>query len=197
MGVNQPQSFSRKDSYILLRGLLPEISIDSSEKEMRDEIVSLLHNSKEFDLSQFTHSDFEFIDVSGKQAVIPVCREGQEFNGRSVKQIAGSGSVYIRLTKQLPPRALGLSDDLDFEPSMTQKKTYVIDSDSSCELPSFKDTIGILPSHVVTITNSLPLGNEVGSSLITGPPLEGPSCDTTQGFIQDFRLRGGNCYIRA
>ena len=40
---DHPSSFTIKDSYILLRGLLPEISINAKEYEIRSDIISL-HN---------------------------------------------------------------------------------------------------------------------------------------------------------
>uniref|UniRef100_A0A1X7SRJ3 Uncharacterized protein n=1 Tax=Amphimedon queenslandica TaxID=400682 RepID=A0A1X7SRJ3_AMPQE len=132
---DHPNSFTRKDSYILLRGLLPEISINAKECEIRSDIISLLHNCQEFDLHTITEKDFEFIDVTGKHCVVPVCSDGQVFNGRSVKQMAGTGAVYIRLLKNLPSRNLiEISDDSDFEVHCKIEK-HDTDSDSSFELP--------------------------------------------------------------
>jgi len=37
--------------------------------------------------------------MSGKQASVPRCKQGFEWNGRAVKELAGSGAVYIRLVK--------------------------------------------------------------------------------------------------
>ncbi len=65
--------------------------------------------------------------------------EGQELNGKTVKQIAGVGVVYIRLIKKLPLRIVQyISDDSDFEPSLKLKntsKSIYSDSDSSFNLP--------------------------------------------------------------
>lgn len=44
--------------------------------------------------------DFEFINMSGEQATVPFCRDKFRWNGRAVKELAGSGAVYIRLTKE-------------------------------------------------------------------------------------------------
>lgn len=44
MGENLPQSFTRKESFILFRALLPEIPIDSEEK-MREIIISVIHSN--------------------------------------------------------------------------------------------------------------------------------------------------------
>ena len=48
-----------------------------------------------------TPNAFEFIDVSGKLAFVPSIKEEFEFNGRIVKQLAGAGSLYIRLLQNL------------------------------------------------------------------------------------------------
>ena len=139
MGEQPPQSFNRKENDILLRGLLPEIAIDAKEIDVREEIVQLLHNSKEFELINFDLNDFEFMDVHGKKAVVPTCGKDHEFTGKAVKQVAGVGAVYIRLTKKIPGHILFMSDDSDFEPSAKFKNTRYsrTDSDSSFELPPF------------------------------------------------------------
>ena len=45
MGKDPPKSFNRKDSLILMRGLLPEINIESEELEIRRKILATLHNN--------------------------------------------------------------------------------------------------------------------------------------------------------
>ena len=93
-----------------------------------------MHNSKEFPLGDFDENDFEFMDVSGKKVAVPTCGDGYEFNGKAVKQIAGVGAVYVRLTRKIPRRICYISDDSDFEPSFKINANN-IDSDSSFELP--------------------------------------------------------------
>ena len=61
-------------------------------------LTSVLKSS----FSYVTSEDFEFIKVNGKKSSVPLCKEGQEFMGKVVKEIADRGSVYIRLTK--PPQ---------------------------------------------------------------------------------------------
>ena len=92
--------FTKRDDYVLATGLLPEISLDCPEYRVRDEILSTLHsaNNKFRDIDR---CDFEFLDVSGKKVAIPLVKEGQVFTGSVVKELAGKGPVYIRLTK--PP----------------------------------------------------------------------------------------------
>ena len=85
MGENSPQSFIRKESFFLFHALLHEIPIDDSEEKIRDIIISVIHSNKQFDMTSFSESDFEFIDVNGKQACVPTCQETQQLNARAVK----------------------------------------------------------------------------------------------------------------
>ena len=154
MGCDRPMSFTRKDSSILVRGLLPDISLEATEEEIRSDIISVLHSSKEFDLTTVEMNDFEFIDVNGKHCVVPIYRDGQKFNGRSIKQIAGAGAVYIRLLKKLSK----ISDNSDFEVSTKSDKVY--DSDSDFEFPSFnfpwhqKSTDSMPQAHPPPLSNA-------------------------------------------
>ena len=94
-----PKSFTRKDKDIVARGFVNDICVNATEQEVRDEICAVLVNSE---LPQLvTPNAFEFIDVSGKLAFVPSIKEGFEFNGRIVKQLAGAGSLYIRLLQNL------------------------------------------------------------------------------------------------
>ena len=180
MGENSPQSFTRKESFILFRALLPEIPIDDSEEKIREIIISLIHSNKQFDMSSFSESDFEFIDVNGKQACVPTCQESQQFNGRAIKQIAGTGAVYVRLVKKIPSRVLYVQDD-DFElESSTSKSdhahTYISgsDSDSSVDLPSFlhQSSSGALSRNTAPILQAIQSGSGASSSSNTAPILQ-------------------------
>ena len=51
------------------------------------------------DLHDIDPKDFEFINMAGKQASVTQCKQGFEWNGRAVKELAGAGAVYVRLTK--------------------------------------------------------------------------------------------------
>ena len=50
----------------LFRGLLPELSVEASELEIRSAIVKILHNNRSFQLEDFDVNDFEFMDVHEK-----------------------------------------------------------------------------------------------------------------------------------
>jgi hypothetical protein len=165
MGKNPPHSFAKTDKIILLRGLI-EMPLDYCEIEVKKEIISLLLNSKEFDFSDFTIDDFEFIDVCGKKASIPLLRDNQEFNGRCVKQLAGQGAIYIRLTKPFSDdTTLIVSDDSDFEPKT--KIPTDNDSDSSFELPvvDFKSSTATQPSSSTMLLPSIATNSAPSSHL--------------------------------
>ena len=121
--------FTKRDDYVLATGLLPEISLDCPEYRVRDEILSTLHsaNNKFRDIDR---CDFEFLDVSGKKVAIPLVKEGQEFTGSVVKELAGRGPVYIRLTKPPSKDVIHISDDESPENPLLSS-----DSDSSFDLP--------------------------------------------------------------
>ncbi len=110
--------FARTNSNIVISGLLPELSLSASEDEVSAEIVAFIQNSSsnEYNVS----SDFEFIQVSGKVGQVAQARKGFEWS--AVRNLAGQGSIYIRLThdfKVLP----SISDsDSDFDlPGISQK----------------------------------------------------------------------------
>ena len=101
MGRDPPKVFTRTDKRICMRGLLPPISIEASGSEVRREICDVIRTCSFPDLTECTLYDFEFIDMSGKQASIPRSKVGFEWKGRAVKELPGSGCVYVRLTRDV------------------------------------------------------------------------------------------------
>ena len=61
---------------------------------MRNQICEVMNNNT--DLHDIDPKDFEFINMAGKQASVPQCKQGLEWNGRAVKELAGAGAVYAR-----------------------------------------------------------------------------------------------------
>ena len=164
MGDNPPRSFVKKDNIILLRGLLPEISLDASEYEIRSEILSILQNCEEFQFTSFCRNDFHFIDVNGKQANLPLLKDSQEFNGRCVKQLAGQGAVYIRLTK--PFENVQSDDSLSDDLLSKHQRNKCSDSDSSFELPPVDMTLLNKPKqHNQVFVESMTVTSDVLSSV--------------------------------
>ena len=98
-----------------MRGLLPDISVDASEEEVRKDVRDVIRSCSQYDVSFCGLYDFEFIDMSGKHASVPNVKAGLKFTGKAVKNLAGSGCVYVRMTSDL--------------------FTTVISSDSSDDLP--------------------------------------------------------------
>ena len=74
-----------------MRGFLHPINLDASEEEGRKVICNVICSNS--DLADCTPSDFEFIDMCGKQACTPNCMSTFIFDACAVKQLAGSGSV--------------------------------------------------------------------------------------------------------
>ena len=93
MGADGPDTFTRADKRIAMRGLLPPIPVDAEETDVRREICEVIRSCSE--CSQY---DFQFIDMNGKQASIPNCKAGFRWDGRAVKELAGSGCLYVRFT---------------------------------------------------------------------------------------------------
>ena len=105
-----PKSFTRKDKDIIARGFVSDICVNATEEEVREEICAVLVNSE---LPQLvTPNTFEFIDVNGKIAFVPSIKEGFEFNGRIVKQLAGVGSLYIRLLQNSDPPTVACPEEV-------------------------------------------------------------------------------------
>ena len=105
-----PKSFTRKDKDIIARGFVSDICVNATEQEVREEICAVLVNSE---LPQLvTPNAFEFIDVNGKIAFVPSIKEGFEFNGRIVKQLAGAGSLYIRLLQNSDPSTVADQEEV-------------------------------------------------------------------------------------
>ena len=96
-----------------MRGLLPQISIEASESEIHREICDVIRTCSFLNLAECTPYDFEFIDMSGKQAIIPSCKIGFEWKRRAVKELAGSGCLYVRLTRDLGLEAASTSEEED------------------------------------------------------------------------------------
>ena len=88
MGTDAPKTFTRADKRICMRGLLPPIGVDCSESEIRAKICTAICTCTDPDLTDCGLDDFDFIDMNGKQAGIPKCKSGFEWDGRAVKELA-------------------------------------------------------------------------------------------------------------
>lgn len=97
MGPVAPQAFGLKESYILMRGMLPEIEVSASESEVRLYIRDTIRDSDKT-LAACLSTDFEFMEASGKCIFVPAHQADFEWTGKAVKQLAGAGAIYVRLT---------------------------------------------------------------------------------------------------
>lgn len=121
MGSDAPQNFTLKGDHVLLRGMLPEISIDASEREIRSQIRDTITDSST--LSGCLVNDFEFLEATGKSLCVPAQQADFEWSGRAVKELAGSGSIYVRMTTDLELGDLSnLSDYLASSPDSSSKE---------------------------------------------------------------------------
>ena len=151
---SQPKSFTRSDKFICVTGLLLSLPIDSSESEIRNEICEVIKSASEF--KDVSPDDFEFINRNGKQATVPQCKEGFKWDGRSVKELAGSGSIYVRLLRNIELEGSGTdeekssgSEDLPYVNVSTKQPSKSWTQESSTNLYSI---------------SSVPFSNDVDSA---------------------------------
>ena len=73
MGRSAPRQFTRIEGNIVASGVLPPISTQASEEEVREILCNQLRASKSsgVDLSECLPSDFEFVSMKGKKGSIP------------------------------------------------------------------------------------------------------------------------------
>ncbi len=133
--IGSVNEFSRSEKLIIVRGLLPPISLDANQDEIRQEVCAVINDNPS--LSEVTPSDFEFVSVSGKQVSIPQCKKGFDWDGRAVKELAGSGCVYVRLTREFD----------------AEKGKEIVDISSE----SSDIEIGPNPTETPSMTNVVPL----------------------------------------
>ena len=93
----------------MTRGFISDVLLDSTEEEVRQEIYKVLHSAG---LKSIGPKDFEFIDVNGKTGCILNRKEGSEFSGCAIKQVAGTGAIYVRLLRH-PTMELSDSSEKD------------------------------------------------------------------------------------
>lgn len=95
MGAHPPTTFTIKEDLILIRGILPELEYTSSERHIRNTIADTINGYTESDISL---DSFEFLEAAGKRLCVPAKSPELQWTGRALKELAGSGSIYVRLT---------------------------------------------------------------------------------------------------
>ncbi len=115
MGIfTRAKTFNIKDDLVALRGMLPEMSKDSSERVVRAQIRDTLKNFDET-YEKCLLSDFEFLEASGKKLCVPAQPPDFQWTGQAVKQLNGSGSVYLRLTTNFSDFVSSGSQDMNLK----------------------------------------------------------------------------------
>lgn len=117
MGPKAPRSFGLKESYVLMRGMLPEIEVCAGEEEVRETIMHTMKDSEK-SLAAFDHSQFQLMEANGKTLCVPAQHAGFEWTGRAVKELSGSGAVYVRLTSERQEESSTDSNSSDGEPDV-------------------------------------------------------------------------------
>lgn len=69
MGDNPPKNFGLKESYVLMRGMLPDISLTATENEVRSHICEVIHSDDSY--FYCSNQDFEFLEATGKSICVP------------------------------------------------------------------------------------------------------------------------------
>ncbi len=100
MGPDSPRNFTLKESYILMRGMLPELDLDANEKTVRTHIRDTIKTT-ESTYDTLLLQDFEYLEACGKRLCVPAQKEGFDWSARPVKQLSGHGSIYVRLTTDI------------------------------------------------------------------------------------------------
>ena len=94
MGEKPPKSFGLKESYVIIRGMLPDISLTATEEEVRSHIRNVIVSDKSY--ACCTEKDFEFLEANGRNVCVPAKPSDFTWNGKAVKSLSGTGAVYVR-----------------------------------------------------------------------------------------------------
>ena len=152
-----------------MREMLPEISLDATESEVRQEILSVLQTSVEIDLEECGVFDFNFINPSAKVACVPTLTPETTMNCRTLKKLAGNGAVYIRLTKDFEGVVYG---DLDEEhKKIKQPHSTSRESPIQVTQPSPGTPLNQLLSPATSLDQPLPPATPINQPLPSVTPL--------------------------
>lgn len=96
MGEDAPKSFGLKESYVVMRGMLGDISLDATEKEVRSHIREVIGSVESY--ACCSENDFEFLEANGRNIFVPARPSNLSWNGKAVKSLSGTGAIYVRFT---------------------------------------------------------------------------------------------------
>ena len=122
---------------------------------------------------------FEFIDMSGKQASVPQCKTGFSWDGCAVRELAGSGCLYVRLTSDIGFFPSGSDDEI-------RNKGKSSDSDSMHSFHEMLSSHHLLQALRLKGVQVVDLGNMSSQSSTVTPrsSLPGTSSSTPLDLTQ-------------
>ena len=127
MGETPPKRFGLKESNVVVRGMLPNISLTATEKEVRTHICEVISSDKMY--ACCGENDFEFLEANGRSVCVPAKLSSFTWNGKAVKSLSGTGAVYVRFI--VNPEVLASSSsssDSETEEKSGVNKIIKIDS---------------------------------------------------------------------
>ena len=119
MGEDSPKSFGLKESYVIMRGMLSEISLTATEKEVRSCILEVIRSDRAYGCC--SEYDFEFLEANGRNVCVPAKPSNFTWNGKAVKSLSGTGAIYVRFTVNHEILALSSSSSESEEEKMEGK----------------------------------------------------------------------------
>ena len=111
---------------MIMRGILPEVSVSAEETVVRSCVVEAVKHS-ERTLSGLAPNKFE---ACGKCLCLPAHNPGFMWTGRAVKELAGTGAIYLRLTVEREEE----SQTSDSDESILESEVK-IETPGKCHLP--------------------------------------------------------------
>ena len=134
--------FTKTSDNVVVTGVLSPIAVSATEAEVREEIRDFIQHARSdshlfVDVKSY---DFEFIQVSGKNAQVPSSSSSFTWSGSAVKSLAGQGAVYIirllkRFRKAPTPFNISSDSDSDFDLPLVRLRSHPMATTSSSEQP--------------------------------------------------------------
>ena len=125
MGPKAPGVFNLKENLVLLCGMLPEIGYEFSEKQIRKCICDTINASEQASIV-IEPDDFEFLEAYGKRLWVPAQTSELEWTGKALKQLAGSGCIYVQLIRDMCVDESENSDSIDSEVSCSSPELKIV-----------------------------------------------------------------------
>ena len=95
MGKDAPRQFGLKETYVVMRGMLADINVESDEKVVWKHIRDVIHSEDKYSL--IMSNDFEILEATRKNIFVPAMPPSFVWSGKAVKNLAGNRAVYVQL----------------------------------------------------------------------------------------------------